>query len=82
MKKFFVYTDSPSNVSLFAYDNNTFIIHSFKEHNTDVKIILDEKFDKLIDMLWNREVELYEENNKIVFKTAIWPHSYRVFRAE
>ena len=82
MKNFFVYTDSPSNVSLFVYDNNTFIIHSFKEHNTDVKIILDEKFDKLIDILSNQELDGYKENNKMVFKIAIWPHSYRVFRAE
>lgn len=82
MKNFFVYTESPSKVSLFVYDNNTFIIHSFKEHNTDVKIILDEKFNKLVDMLSNQEIRGYKEKNKIVFDIGIWPHNYRVFKAE
>ncbi len=82
MKNFFVYTESPSKVSLFVYNNNTFIIHSFKEHNTDVKIILDEKFNKLIDMLSNQEIRGHKENNKMVFDIGIWPHNYRVFKAE
>ncbi|MFA7564311.1 MAG: hypothetical protein WCZ01_03535, partial [Candidatus Neomarinimicrobiota bacterium] len=82
MKNFFVYTDSPSSVSLLVYDNNTFIIYSFKEHNTDVNIVLDNKFSKVTDLLANRELTGYKENNKLVIKTAIGPHSYRVFRAE
>ncbi|HOU18233.1 MAG TPA: hypothetical protein PLV30_06565, partial [Candidatus Marinimicrobia bacterium] len=82
MKNFFVYTDSPSSVSLMVYDNNTFIIYSFKDHNTDVNIVLDNKFSKVTDLLANRELTGYKENNKLVIKTAIGPHSYRVFRAE
>jgi len=82
MKKCFVYIDSPARVSLFPYDNNTFIIHSFKEHNTNVNIILDNKFNKVIDLLSNRELTGYKDNYKLVIKTSIWPHSYQVLRAE
>jgi len=82
MKNYFVYTDSPSNVSLFVYDNNTFIIHSFKEHNTDVNIVLDKKFKRLTDILTNQGISGHIENDKLVCKTNIWPHSYRVFRAK
>ena len=38
MKGFFVRLDGPSQVALFAYDNNTFIVESFLDHETDVKI--------------------------------------------
>jgi len=82
MKEFYVYTDSPSNVSLFVYDNNTFIIQSFKEHNTDVNIVLDNKFNQLVDLLTNRALTGIKENDKLIIKTAMGPHSYRVFRAE
>jgi len=82
LKNYFVYTDSPSNVSLFVYDNNTFIIHSFKEHSTDVNIILNKKFKKITDILSNQEISGHIENDKLVCKINILPHSYRVFRAD
>jgi hypothetical protein len=82
MKNLFVYTASSSDVCLFTYDNNTFIIQSFKEHNSDVKIILDEKFNKLVDLLSNKELIGHKENGKMIFDSNIAPHSYLVFRAE
>jgi hypothetical protein len=82
MKNLFVYTESGSDVCLFMYDNYTFIVQSFKEYNSDVRIVLDEKFNKLVDMLTNREMIGHKENGKLVFDTNILPHSYLVFKAE
>jgi hypothetical protein len=82
MKDLYVYTESGSRVCLFIYDNNTFIIQSFKEHNSDVKIVLDEKFNKLVDVLSNKEIIGHKENGKMIFDTNILPHSYQVYKAE
>jgi hypothetical protein len=82
MKNLFVYTESSSDVSLFLYDNNTFILQSFKEHNSGVKIILDEKFNTLVDLLSNKEISGYKENGKMIFTTNIAPHSYQVYQAK
>lgn len=82
MKHLFVQIDSPSEISLFLYDNNTFIIHSFKEHHTDVRIILDGKFNTLVDLLSNREIEGHHQRNKKIFDVGLSPHTYSVFKAE
>ncbi|MEJ2627202.1 MAG: hypothetical protein P8078_01390 [bacterium] len=82
MKDLFVYTDSPSQVGLFMYDNHTFIIHSFKEHNTTVRIHMDKNFNKLIDILSNREIQGNKEEKENIYTINIYPHSYRVFKAE
>jgi hypothetical protein len=82
MKNFFVTTESASDISLFVYDNNTFIVQSFKEHNSIVKIVLDGKFNTLVDMLSNRSITGYKKDGKTVFESYMMPHSYRVFRAE
>jgi hypothetical protein len=82
MKNFFVTTESESDISLFVYDNNTFVVQSFKEHNSGVKIVLDGKFNTLVDMLSNRKLTVYKKNGKTIFETNMAPHSYQVFKAE
>jgi hypothetical protein len=82
MDNLFVYTDSPSKISLFVYDNNSFIVHSFKEHELPVKVVLDKKFKKVVNLETNREMDLVVENGKAVFTTNINPHTYAVFQAK
>jgi len=82
MKNLYVIVKSPSKVSLFVYDNNNFIIHSFKEHGASIQIVLDKKFSKLVEIQSNQEIEGRIEDNKIVFDSYITPHSYKVFKAK
>jgi hypothetical protein len=82
MKSLFVYTDSPSNVCLFVYDNNTFIVESFKDYAVPVKIVLDKKFKSVVDLESNQAMDIREENDKIIFTTRLEPHNYRVYQAQ
>ncbi len=82
MKNFYVTVKSPSKISLFAYDNNTFIVHSFKDHGASIQIVLDKKFKNLVEIQSNREIQGRIEGNNTVFDSYIWPHSYQVFKAE
>ncbi len=82
LKNFFVYTDSLSHVSLFVYNNNTFIVASFEEHSLVVKMVVDKKFKKLVELQSGRELKGRAEGDKCVFETYIEPHDYRVFRVE
>jgi len=81
MKSLFVYTDSPSHVSLFVYDNNTFIVESFKEYPVPVKIVLYKKFTGVTDLESNQAMDMREENDKSIFTTRFEPHTYKVYQA-
>ena len=82
--------EGPAQVSLFVYDNNTFIVESFLPENVNVKIITGKQTGKLINILTGEEI-----TGKIVQDTRIWgrekeesetfditikPHSYIVFQ--
>jgi hypothetical protein len=84
--------EGPSKVSLFVYDNNTFIVESFLSEETKVRIVAGPGITRLSDietgeqtnssgksssMIWGRERQ--EKNN---FDLTLKPHSYRIFRAE
>ena len=47
MRGFPVRLDGPSQVALFAYDNNTFIVESYLPAETDVKVSSDRQFHPL-----------------------------------
>jgi hypothetical protein len=84
--------EGPSMVSLFVYDNSTFIAESFLPEETPVKIVAGGGITKLTDietgeqmtssgksssMIWGRKRE-----EKSSFEITLKPHSYRVFKAE
>jgi hypothetical protein len=87
-----VHIEGPAQVSLFVYDNGTFIVESFLPENVNVKIITDRKTFKLNNMLtgenimgksaqasqiWGRERE-----ETTTFDVTIKPHSYIVFQGK
>ncbi|MBN1312678.1 MAG: hypothetical protein JXB30_14775 [Anaerolineae bacterium] len=78
----FVYVDSPSHIGLFVYDNDTFIVASFKEHMLPVKMTVAQQFKKLVELQSGIELEGRLEGDKMIFEAHIEPHGYRVFRAE
>ncbi len=94
MKGFFVRIDGPSEVALFAYDNNTFIVESFLDHESDVKVSVAGAFTKLRNLVtgevfsgqepppaspWLRRPD---QEKRTVFHVHVLPHSYLVFAAE
>jgi hypothetical protein len=82
MTSLFVYTDTPAKICIFEYDNNCFIIHSFKEFELPINVVLDKKFSKVVDLESNKETMLQTVNDKSTFTTRLNPHTYKVFQAK
>jgi hypothetical protein len=96
MRDFPVRMDGPSQVALFAYDNNTFIVESFLPAETDVKVSVTGGFTKLRNLVTGevingkkpelpkgpgRDRQSWNEN-RVSFNVHLLPHSYGVFAAE
>ena len=47
LRDLFVRIESPGDVSLFVYDNDTFIVESFLPETVDVRISLDPRFGRI-----------------------------------
>jgi hypothetical protein len=92
MRDLYVRTDSPGEVSLFVYDNDTFVVESFLAETAKINIVTDARIAGLRDLLsgetmagrktgaergWRRPAE----GERISYEIEIKPHSYRVFSA-
>ncbi|HEY6924587.1 MAG TPA: hypothetical protein VI653_14035, partial [Steroidobacteraceae bacterium] len=87
--QFPVRLDSPARVSLFAYDNDTFVVESFRAQPTTVGIFVTGGHTKLHDVLTGEDVSAEGgaaaqggppgEAPRTAFSIPIPPHSYRVF---
>ncbi len=86
-----VQLEGASKISLYVYDNNTFIVESFLDKETDVKVVTPTSFNTITDItngqLINGELRKpgfsYIEKNKTaknVYAFTIKPHSFRVFK--
>ncbi len=84
-----VHLEAPSQVALFLYDNDTFIVESFLDHSTDIRLVVDEFLPCVQDMLsgeilagedltaWNGQ-----RTGKKGYPVTLKPHSFRLFKAE
>ncbi len=82
--------EGPSQVSIFNYDNGTFILESFRNEPVTVKIIAKESIQSLLEIPGNsvlngtKETHKYHRNKpavkESVFEITLKPHSYRVFK--
>ena len=90
MQDFFVKLDAPSQVALFAYDNQRFIVESYLPKTSDIKITLPAGFTKLRNLV-SGEIHLGKaipmqdhrgEQAHTEFSLQVLPHSYLVFAAE
>ncbi len=94
-KEMYVRLDGPSQVAMFVYDNDTFIVESFRDEPVDVKIVADKRINKLQDILAGEELtgdgivtqprrfgQPAPTPDKMAFKMTIKPHSFRVFKCE
>jgi hypothetical protein len=84
--------EGPAQVSLFVYDNGTFIVESFLPASVNITIVTGKQIGKLITIptgeeitgkvgqagqIWGREKE-----ETMTFDVTLKPHSYAVFQGK
>jgi hypothetical protein len=85
--------EGPSNISLYLYDNKTFIVESFLDSASSLKIIAAKQTTKITDIAtgqtypgelrsskMDRRTSAGQEKN--AFSITLKPHSFRIFRYE
>ncbi|HDR51014.1 MAG TPA: hypothetical protein ENN90_05240 [Mariniphaga anaerophila] len=83
--------EGPGEVSLFVYDNNSFVVHSFLDEEVTISVLLDRNATEITDIASEEKIEgtLREapvfRNRKMgedakVFEVKIKPHSFRAFK--
>lgn len=90
MQNMDVKLEGPSKVSIFNYDNGTFILQSFRDEPVTVKIIAKESIKVLHELTDQtilsgiQETHKYSRNKPAVveqvFEITLKPHSYRAFQ--
>jgi hypothetical protein len=89
-KKLDISIEGPSMVSLFLYDNNTFVLHSYNDEVIEMKVVLNQNNKILSDLLNSenispviREPEMrwgkIVGKEKYVYTIKLPPHSFRAF---
>ena len=88
LQDLFVHVESPSQVVLFAYDNNTFIVESFLQESVEVRLVVNNQMSGVRDVLSGETFPgegvkdwRGKDTGKIGYKTTLKPHSFRVFEA-
>lgn len=88
-----IHIEGPSKVSLFLYDNGTFIVESFNDAPVDIKVITTKDINNLKDIIDGSILQASaEEAPSVMFRhqrndttesnsysITLKPHSYRVF---
>ena len=77
----YVRLEAPSQVSLFVYDNDTFIVESFRESMGPARIVTDKRISRLRDLVTGRELAGQPRGDAMVFDTFVRPGAYSVFGA-
>lgn len=91
-RDFNIRLEGPSQVSLFYYDNGTFIVESFLPEPVTIKIIAKEPVSELSDLLTKETLKgtivtgpvfpAREASPSQYFEITVKPHSYRVFQSK
>lgn len=86
-----VQLEGPGEVSLFVYDNNSFVVESFLDEEVSVKILLDEISGEITDVATGGKIvgnlrKAPEFRNRkygkdvTVFEVELKPHSFKAFK--
>ncbi len=85
--------EGPSKVSLFPYDNGTFIVESFLDEPVTIKVVTKQSIDSITDMANGTRIEKLPEGPGAGFRrmnpdgptnsfeVTLAPHSFRVFES-
>ncbi len=69
--------EGQAKVALFPYDNNTFVLQSFLEHGTVVRVYIKGDAGELMQLNGGGKVErLYQAGGESVFEFAVMPGSH------
>ena len=82
-----------SKVSMFLYDNNTFVVESFNDEPVEVEVLLSEKHKSLIDLSSNKKLEMKivppgrnvrgkGVPEKYGYKITLPTHSFKAFKIQ
>jgi hypothetical protein len=77
----YVRLEAPSQVCLFVYDNDTFIVESFRESTGTARVVTDKRIARLRDLVTGRELVGQPRGDRMVFETFVRPGSYSVLSA-
>ena len=77
-----VYLDCPSKISLFTYDNNTFVTRSYLTNASSYKIVIKKPLAKLFDLQTGAELHGYVDGDTTVFEVLQMPYTYVAYRFE
>jgi hypothetical protein len=91
-KDMYVRLDAPSQVSLFVYDNDKFIVESFREEPVSARVVTDRRITKIRDLVTGQEFAAQAQpalgamggqgGGSSTFEVPLTRGSYRVFAAE
>jgi hypothetical protein len=91
LARFPLRVDAPALVSLFAYDNHTFVVESYRASPATVRVFVKSGAAKLVDLVSGQSVlpapasapgPAPGERHPRSFVLRLPPHSYRAFRIE
>jgi hypothetical protein len=74
-----VYLDSPSQICLFTYDNNTFVTRSYRPDRARYKIIIKKPSARLFNLKNGDELHGYVDGNTTVFEVLQMPRTYTAY---
>jgi hypothetical protein len=77
----YVRVEAPGRVGLFVYDNDTFIVESFRETAGMIRLVTDKRFARLRDLVTGRELVGQARADGMVFEAFVRPGGYSVFTA-
>jgi len=69
----------PSEVALFAYDNDTYVVHSFLDRVAPVELVADGRDISLVDLQTGAALPGQARGEEAVFAVSLPPHEYRAF---
>ncbi|MBZ4665134.1 permease [Mahella sp.] len=75
-----VLLDSFSKIGFFAYDNHSFILHSFQPWYDEVRLELKDGHTAIEDLVNGRIIEAQPEGERMVVKLRLSPGINRVFK--
>ena len=81
------YIEGPSKVAFFPYDNKTMVVENFNDYSVNLRVVVNDKVDKLRNLLNNEQLKPAEvtygnhrfygyNNTQTVFDIMIPAHSY------
>lgn len=88
-----VQLEGPAKISLYVYDNNTFVVQSFVDAETVVRAVTSTAYNSITDLSSNETIKgetrkpgfSYTEKSagpKSVYTFTLKPHSFRVFKIQ